>query len=617
MSSLWDLRIMFFSRMAKTAGNMVVDQSARLHAGITCSYGATMRLRRHRSHEMQGKTPAYAYIRMSTTEQAKGDSERRQLGLMERFLSENNAELVEPVFLDRLSSFTGKNLKKGAIKDFLERVKQGQIPKGSVLVIESFDRISRQGGYIAHSVILDIIKNGVDIATLSPYKKYSINSEHQFIEGIEIQTLLYRAHEESKTKSDRITRQHQARREKAKDKNVVYGSLPFWLVRTADWIEFKEPEASDVKTCLSLLKTYGMYTATAKINEQRKSSKIFSKETVSHLLNRSAVCGDLQTHRIEYDEAGNKIRVPGEVIHDYYPALISRSEFEELRAEIQSRRTTKSTGRVSGFKNIFRNVMTCSYCFAPMRLSHMKWKNGEKKYLVCTKSETNQCIQSGRLWYDYGDVERVFFNEVNLSILKKSLTQKTKIDDSEIEKLRSNFLKSEEQKANILKAIETGTVSKTLVNRLEELEKDSDEIQKRIDELKAENALKRSQNEAEIFDYEQLDAALKDEEQRAIINKILRTNQAEISISKGHDGCDFVIEISIGDTLETEISYHKQDDFINRIEHQLPHNQTTDVVVHEDQTDPYADEIEGQVFEMFDSASMPIIEINQHKKTTD
>lgn len=37
MSSLWDLRIMFFSRMAKTAGNMVVDQSARLHKGVTDS----------------------------------------------------------------------------------------------------------------------------------------------------------------------------------------------------------------------------------------------------------------------------------------------------------------------------------------------------------------------------------------------------------------------------------------------------------------------------------------------------------------------------------------------------------------------------------------------------
>ncbi|MBC2407613.1 hypothetical protein GHO26_17660 [Pseudomonas helleri] len=566
---------------------------------------------------MHRSTPVYAYIRMSTVEQAKGDSERRQLGQIERFLQENNGELVEPVFLDRLSSFNGKNIKKGAIKDFLDRVKKGEIEKGSILVIESFDRISRQGGYIAHSVILDIINNGVDIATLSPYKRYSIDSENQFIENIEIQTLLYRAHEESRTKSDRITRQHQNRREKAKDKKVVYGSLPFWLERTPDWIEFREPEASDVKLCLSLLKTYGMYTATAKINEQRKSDKVFSKETVSHLLNRSSVCGDLQTHRIEYDEHGNKIRVPGEVIHDYYPALISRSEFEELRAEIQNRRTTKSTGRVSGFKNIFRNVMTCTYCFSPMRLAHMKWKSGGKKYLVCTKSETNQCIEKGRLWYDYDDVERVFFNEINLSILKKSLTQKTKIDDAEIEKLRSNLIKTEDQKTNILNAIEMGTVSKTLVNRLEELEKNSDEIQKRIYELKAENALKRSQNEAEIFDYGQLDAALKNEEQRAIINKILRTNQADISISKGEEGCDFIIEISIDDRLETEISYHKQDDFINRVEHDLPINQTSDLVIHEDHTDPYADEIEGQIFEVFDSASMPIIEINQHNKKSD
>lgn len=562
---------------------------------------------------MRRRTPVYAYIRMSTLEQAKGDSERRQLGQIERFLQENNGELVEPVFLDRLSSFNGKNIKKGAIKDFLEKVKNGQIEKGSILVIESFDRISRQGGYIAHSVILDIIKNGVDIATLSPYKRYSINSDNQFIEGIEIQTLLYRAHEESRTKSERITIQHEARREKAKDKKIVYGSLPFWLVRTEDWIEFREPEASDVKLCLSLLKTYGMYTATAKVNEQRRSSKPFTKETVSHLLNRSAVCGDLQTHRIEYDDNGNKIRVPGEVIHDYYPALITRSEFEELRAEIQNRKTSNTRGRVSGFKNIFRNVMTCDNCFAPMRLAHMKWKGGEKKYLICTKSETNQCAESGRVWFDYDDVERVFFREINLSILKKSLTQKSVFNDEEAEKLRSGFLKTEEQKANILKAIEMGTVSKALVNRLEALEKLSDETQKRIDEIKAENALKRSQNEADTFDYEQLDVALNDEEQRAVINKILRTNTSKISISKCEVGYDFVIDISINDKLETQILYNKNDDFVNRYEFNLPQNQSGDLVIHEDQTDPYADE----EIELFDPTTMPIIDIDQHKKSPD
>ena len=82
---------------------------------------------------MTRKTPAYAYVRMSTVEQARGDSERRQLAQIERFLTENNAELIEPVFLDRLSSFNGKNVKKGAIKDFLERVKESPNKFSNVL----------------------------------------------------------------------------------------------------------------------------------------------------------------------------------------------------------------------------------------------------------------------------------------------------------------------------------------------------------------------------------------------------------------------------------------------------------------------------------------------------
>lgn len=517
---------------------------------------------------MTRKTPAYAYVRMSTVEQARGDSERRQLAQIERFLTENNAELIEPVFLDRLSSFNGKNVKKGAIKDFLERVKRNEIEKGSILIIESFDRISRQGGYIAHSVILDIIKYGIDIATLSPVKKYSINSENQFIEGIEIQTLLYRAYDESKTKSNRITEQHKQRRENAKKGKIAYGSLPFWIEKTDEGLKIKEEEANDVKLCLSLLKTYGMYAVTAKMNLLQTSSKKITKETVSHLLNRPAVCGDLQTNKIEYDESGNQKRVKHEIIHDYYPALISRSEFEELRTEIQSRKKSavnKSAGRVSGFKNIFRNVMRCFACDAPMRLSHMKWIGGEKKYLVCTASESNQCRDAGRKWYNYNDVENAFFSNFNLNILKANLL-KEKSSNSNLkvlENAQSEYLKIEEQKENIIKAIELGTVNKALVNRLNELEQQTEKLNEKIDELKALLALDTAQKHLNDFNYSELDEALKDENKRAIINKILKSETVSISISDFNKSFDFTIHIVSSNELDLEISYNSKDEYID------------------------------------------------------
>lgn len=527
-----------------------------------------MRLRSLVRLTMTRKTPAYAYVRMSTLEQARGDSERRQLAQIERFLTENNAELIEPVFLDRLSSFNGKNVKKGAIKDFLERVKRNEIEKGSILIIESFDRISRQGGYIAHSVILDIIKHGVDIATLSPVKKYSINSENQFIEGIEIQTLLYRAYDESKTKSNRITEQHKQRRENAKNGKIAYGSLPFWIEKTDEGLKIKEEEAKDVKLCLSLLKTFGMYAVTAKMNILKTSQKKFTKETVSHLLNRPAVCGDLQTNKIEYDESGNQKRVKHEIIHDYYPALISRSEFEELRTEIQSRKkpaVNTSAGRTSGFKNIFRNVMRCFACDAPMRLSHMKWVGGEKKYLVCTASESNQCRDAGRKWYNYNDVENAFFSNFNLNILKANLL-KEKSSNSNLkilENAQSEYLKIEEQKENIIKAIEMGTVNKALVKRLNELEQQTENLNEKIDELKALLALDTAQKHLNDFNHAELDEALKDENKRAIINKILKGEAISICISDFNKSFNFTIHIVSGDELDLEISYNSKDDYID------------------------------------------------------
>ena len=43
-----------------------------------------------------------------------------------------------------VSAFKGKNAIKGALKKFIELVEAGRIEKGSILILESLDRLSRQ-----------------------------------------------------------------------------------------------------------------------------------------------------------------------------------------------------------------------------------------------------------------------------------------------------------------------------------------------------------------------------------------------------------------------------------------------------------------------------------------
>src|ERR1700686_4674214 len=88
---------------------------------------------------------AYRYIRFSTPQQELGDSERRQVEDSRAYAELNGFTLDESIGVDRgLSGFTGSNIATGALGQFIKRIEAGKIPKGSALLVESPDRISRQ-----------------------------------------------------------------------------------------------------------------------------------------------------------------------------------------------------------------------------------------------------------------------------------------------------------------------------------------------------------------------------------------------------------------------------------------------------------------------------------------
>src|SRR5262245_887480 len=88
---------------------------------------------------------AFSYIRFSRKKQQKGESFRRQSEFAGEVCAENAWTLDQSLTLHDLgvSAFRGANAKFGALGCFLEAVRRGRVPKGSVLIIESIDRLSR------------------------------------------------------------------------------------------------------------------------------------------------------------------------------------------------------------------------------------------------------------------------------------------------------------------------------------------------------------------------------------------------------------------------------------------------------------------------------------------
>ena len=150
---------------------------------------------------------AISYIRFSTKSQTIGDSTKRQSKLIHKWLEDNpQYHLDENMRFQDLgiSGYSGANAKSGAFGEFLAAVESGYIEPGSVLLVESLDRVSRQDIDKAGEQLRKILRAGVEVVTLVDGSWYKEESLRDSLSMIKAMLVMERAHEESLTKSKRL-----------------------------------------------------------------------------------------------------------------------------------------------------------------------------------------------------------------------------------------------------------------------------------------------------------------------------------------------------------------------------------------------------------------------------
>ena len=120
------------------------------------------------------KPKAYSFLRMSTDLQLKGDSRRRQLQASQAYAEAHDLDLANDAQLEDIgiSAYKGANVKDGALGQFLAAVKGGHVEKGSYLIVESLDRLSREEILPAHTLFLSIVQSGINLVTLTDQRVY-------------------------------------------------------------------------------------------------------------------------------------------------------------------------------------------------------------------------------------------------------------------------------------------------------------------------------------------------------------------------------------------------------------------------------------------------------------
>lgn len=339
----------------------------------------------------------YSYIRFSTPKQKLGDSERRQMEATKRWAKRRNLVLDETLVDDGRSGFKGTHRTKGHLGRFLARVERGDVPRGSYLIIENADRLSREGAVrTIREVIGKLWDRGITIVTLSPEEEYppDCDNEPKFIAFV---LYLQRAYDESRRKQLRVGEAWKSKRQKARDAGTLMTNrVPAWLKRDEAKGTLVEAAPGAFATIRRIfeLRLMGVSTGpkrgtrigkaviTRILNDDSKSWRRgkWATSYIEKILRSPAVYGAFQPctrqeisvevertdgERTEKVSETRERKIPeGDLILDYYPAVIDKATFDAVQ---QSFKRKGQRGRpVLKEGNALRGLVVCGYCQGAM-----------------------------------------------------------------------------------------------------------------------------------------------------------------------------------------------------------------------------------------------------------
>lgn len=351
-------------------------------------------------------TQAYSYVRWSSEKQSLGDSERRQFEAAERYAFQNNLTLSNTRYVDAgISAYKGLNAAEGALRTFLDAADAGRIPKGSVLLVESLDRLSRLPVTDALRLFQDIIGRGIEIVTLNDNQRYSLSRiNDNWTSLIVALAVMSRATEESKTKSERVRAAWEGKRLRGE---ILTAISPAWLRLSDDrkrWLVIKEEAEKVQRIFKDALAGVGTPTIARRLNEEGIkpfASETWTNGTVAHVLKNRAVIGTYTPKKTDKSP-----------IEGYYPAIIDEATFWQAQAGLKAR---KWKGGTTGEQvaNLFTGLCFCAQCGSRMRYVSSSKPN---MYLHCIKAYSGSGCFSPRI--PYGSLKRGGFErEVLLKVL--------------------------------------------------------------------------------------------------------------------------------------------------------------------------------------------------------
>ncbi|KQP21393.1 recombinase family protein [Pseudorhodoferax sp. Leaf265] len=440
------------------------------------------------------KPRVISYTRFSSRKQAKGLSEIRQVEAAKEWCDKHCLELSDhDQFKDLgVSAYSGANSTTGALAALQAKVAAGAIPRGTILIVEALDRLTRQSLPSAISLLMGLANSGLNVVTMTdPDKVWNSETMHDLGSFLMSVVTLYRGHQESAYKSDRLRKTF--RKHRREGSQQAFGAAPGWLERESKvhpWTVVEE-RAEVVRKVFELaVAGLGSKAIAARANTEKwpiptrlsKNDSIWHAQMPGQLLRNRSVLGEHQ-HRIRTHEANAQHwhgLAEGEPVKGYYPQIVSDELWAAARASVRGRFVHKR--RDANFYNLWSGLMFCGHCGAPIHRKTEK-KGYSKGQLQCSArlAGATKCPSMSAVNADFALLQAVYGHSHQDLADAQAVA---KIDG--IATLEAALADTEEQAqlAGDL-VFKTGGKVPVFVNRSVRLAEEAEDLRRHIEELRA------------------------------------------------------------------------------------------------------------------------------------
>lgn len=450
------------------------------------------------------KTRAYSYVRFSTPSQAAGATVQRQTEKAAKYAADHGLTLdTELNMMDLgMSAFRGKNARTGALGGFLKAVENGYVERGSYLLIENMDRLSRADIVTAQGLFLQLVGSGINLVTLTNGEAYSVERLEREPEAILYVVLeLIRANRESTRKSQLIG-DAKARKKKRLAEHGLEGKP--YTRQTPAWIQWSEstasyeliPERADIvrEMFQRMAAGEGLERIARDLNERgvptwarsgrQRTADHWRTSYIRKVLTSTAPIGTFTPHTTTHDETTRARRDEAMApVENLFPAAVDADTYWMVSRRLS---TTAARGRNAKQppKSIVSGIGFCANCgHAVTRVA-----KGNYVYLVCSRANmrADGCTTYKAMRYD--TVESALRKGARQLIKEAPRGQNTAALEKKISALQNNADGAESQMSDLAELIagERGSPEATAARkRLREVEQYLKDTQRQLRDLRA------------------------------------------------------------------------------------------------------------------------------------